>query len=179
MTQYKTGIGDSARRPQPRRLPLVDSWPAVTAALLAFAFAAVSFYWAAGGSAGLDTLGGRIEELARARDPALVTATWVTGLAKVACGVLALALVRPWRARLGGRLLQLTAWIGAAALIGYGLLQVGSLLLVALGLLEPAEPVEPAVLRWRLLLWEPWFLIIGLLLAQAARTHRRRLPRPE
>ena len=42
-------------------------WPARAAAGLAFASAAVSCYWTAGGAFLLDTVGGAIEELARER----------------------------------------------------------------------------------------------------------------
>jgi hypothetical protein len=51
-----------------------------------------SFYWALGGTAGLDTVGGAIEELARTRDPAGVALGLGAGLLKVAGGLLALAL---------------------------------------------------------------------------------------
>ncbi len=141
---------------------------------MAFAFAAVSIYWGLGGTAGVDTLGGRIEELAVARDPVIVTLVWVTGLLKVAGGVLALALVRPWGNRLPRRWLVRGAWAGAVLLTVYGLVQVTSVALVALGVLTPSEPVEPLVLWWRLLLWEPWFLVWGVLLGLSAWVGGRR-----
>jgi hypothetical protein len=52
-----------------------------------------SCYWVLGGTTGLHTLGGAIEELARTRDPAGVALGIGAGLLKVAGGLLALALV--------------------------------------------------------------------------------------
>lgn len=131
------------------------AWPAYAAAAAAWSFALVSLYWALGGTAGLDTLGGGIEELARARDPRILGANGVAAALKVLGGVLALALVRPWCLRLPRWLLLTAAWGGASLLILYGALQEAGVALVALGVLDPAEPVDPRVLRWRLLLWEP------------------------
>lgn len=44
-----------------------SSLPAYLAAVLAFASAAVTLFWTLGGTVGLDTVGGHLEELARAR----------------------------------------------------------------------------------------------------------------
>lgn len=144
------------------------SWPGYAAAAVAFAFAAVSFYWGFGGMVGVSTLGGRIEELALARDPMIITMVWVTGVLKVAGGVLALALVQPWGHKLPRWWLLLAAWGGAVLLTVYGLLQMTSVALVAFGVITPTQPVEPTVLWWRLLLWEPWFVAWGLLLGLTA-----------
>lgn len=172
-------VGAAADAARPRHAAPVDggavpapvpsrSWPSYAAAAVAFVFAAVSFYWGAGGRLGLSTLGGSIQEMALARDPVIVTLVWVTGVGKVAGGVLALALVRPWGRRLPRRLLLLAAWSGAALLTTYGVLQVASVAAVALGIITPSQPLPTTVLRWRLLLWEPWFLLWGILLGWAA-----------
>jgi hypothetical protein len=141
--------------------------------VVAFTFAAVSLYWAVGGTAGLSTLGGGIEELARARDPAIVVLIWVSVVLKVVGGVLALALVQPWGRAVPRRLLLLACGGGAAVLVAYGAVQMTAVALVELGALAPSEPVDPSVLRWRLFLWEPWFLVWGLLLGRATWLHTR------
>lgn len=141
---------------------------------MAFAFAAVSFYWGLGGTAGVSTLGGQIEELALARDPSIIALVWVTGVGKVVGGLLALALVRPWGHALPRQWLLHGAWAGAVLLTVYGLVQVVSVALVALGVLTPTQPVEPSVLWWRLLLWEPWFLVWGVLLGLTPWVERKR-----
>lgn len=42
------------------------------------------------------------------------------------------------------------------------------------GFVTPSEAPESSVLVWRLLLWEPWFLLCGVLLGLAARQARTR-----
>lgn len=148
------------------------AWPAYAAAVVAFLFALVSFYWGSGGTALVSTLGGRIERLALARDPLIITIVWVTGVAKLAGAALALALVQRWGRRLPRRTLRATAWVGAGLLTAYGLAQVTAVALVAAGVVTPDVPLDPSVLRWRLLLWEPWFLVWGLLLGLATWTTR-------
>ena len=144
------------------------TWPAYAAAAVALSFALVSLYWAAGGMAGMGTLGGEIEELARARDPGLVAATWVAAVLKVAGAVLALALVRPWGGRVPRRALVFTAWAGAALLTLYGATQTAAVGLLWLGVEENTDRLSAGAVRWRTLLWEPWFLVWGLLLGLAA-----------
>jgi len=145
--------------------------PAYAAAGLAFAYAAVSAYWTAGGTALLDTVGGGLERLARVGGTAGLLLGVVTVLLKVAGGVLALALVRPFGDRVPARLLEWTALAAGAVLTLYGAGQVllGGLALT--GLL--GEPADPRALRWHVLLWDPWFLLWGLLLLLAVRRRRR------
>src|SRR5262245_44723825 len=83
----------------PTSMPLTRSWPAYAAAMLAFTSAAVSLYWTFGGTALLDTLGGTFERLARDRSTATLALGIGVVLVKIAGGLLALALVRPWGAR--------------------------------------------------------------------------------
>lgn len=149
-------------------------WTGFAAAGVAFAFAAVSTYWGLGGRALLDTLGGEIERRARAGDDALLVANAVGAVLKVLGGILALALVQPWGERLPRRPLQALAWAGAAVLTVYGVTQTVTIVLVALDRLELAEPLDTKALRWRMLLWEPWFLVWGLLLGAAAWHFRAR-----
>lgn len=101
-------------------------------------------------------------------DSLLAAANAAAAIVKVLVGVMALALVQPWGLRLPRRPLLVAAWAAAIGLSAYGALQTGAVALLASGVIEPAEPVEARVLRWRLFLWEPWFLLIGLLLAGAA-----------
>ena len=142
-------------------------WVAWGAVVVAFAFAGVSLVWALGSTVGLDTLGGAIERMARAGDPALLAANAVALVLKVMGGVLALALVQPWGRHLPQRPLLVLGWLGAGVLVLYGALQTGSVALVAAGVVELDEPLSERALTWRLFLWEPWFLVWGLLLAGA------------
>jgi hypothetical protein len=120
-----------------------------------------SFYWALGGTAGLDTVGGAIAELGRGRDPAGVGLGIGAGVLKVAGALLALALVRPWGRAIPRRLLGGAAWAASAVLTAYGglLVVVGALVLT--GLVSPAGPVDRTALGWHVLLWDLWFLVWG------------------
>jgi hypothetical protein len=163
MTEQPT-MNEPAASTRPPR----TAWAADAACVLALLSALPSFYWAAGGTIGLATVGGAIEELARARDPAGVALGVGAGVVKVAGAVLALALVRPWGGRVPRRLLGGVAWAASAVLTLYGGLLVAVGALVLAGVIGPAGPVDRTALRWHVFLWDLWFLVWGLLLGVAA-----------
>ena len=158
----------SAHQPAPSTGSRATAWAAYAACALALLYAVPSFYWALGGTAGLDTVGGAIEELGRSRDPAGVALGIGAGVLKVAGALLALALVRPWGRVIPRRLLGGAAWTASVVLTAYGglLVVVGALVLT--GFINPAGPVDRTALRWHVLLWDLWFLVWGLLLGVAA-----------
>jgi hypothetical protein len=148
-------------------------WIAYLAAALGLLFAVPSVYWALGGTWLLDTLGGAIEERARARDGTLIVVTWVTAILKVIGGLLPLAMVQPWGRRFPRKLMRFAAWIAAGGLVLYGAVQTLAVGLVYLEVVPPEEHLEQRALRWRLFLWEPWFLVWGVALGLTAWTHGR------
>jgi len=158
----------SVPQPAPPRRSRATAWAAYAACALAWLYAVPSFYWALGGTAGLDTVGGAIEELGRAHDPAGVALGIGAGVLKVAGGLLALALVRPWGRAIPRRLLLGAAWAASMVLTVYGGLLVAVGALVLTGLISPSGPVDRTALRWHVLLWDLWFLVWGLLLGVAA-----------
>ncbi|WP_255167059.1 DUF3995 domain-containing protein [Natrononativus amylolyticus] len=135
-------------------------------------FAAMSFYWAAGGTVGLATLGSGVEEQAAAREPWFVGLVWLTGVLKLVPVALLAALVSP-REILPRRLVLAGVW-----LIGLGLLAYGGLHMVLHGLVLSGAYVPGAVDRpalvWRVLFWNPWWLLGGALYCGAAWRFRRR-----
>jgi Protein of unknown function (DUF3995) len=144
--------------------------PAVVAAVLAFASAAVTAFWLLGGTLGLDTVGGEIEEQARERSGAAVALLAVTLLAKLAAGWLALALTdsRMWAKRPVIRL----GLVGGVGLALYGgVLVIGGALALA-GVGDSSGRDEYA-LRWHVFFWDPWFFAWGVALALAALRARR------
>lgn len=154
------------------------AWAAYAACALALLYAVPNFYWALGGTAGLDAVGGAIEELARTRDPVGVALGIGAGVLKVAGALLALALVRPWGRAVPRRLLLGAAWAASLVLTAYGGLLVAVGALVLTGIVSPSGPVDRSALRWHVLLWDLWFLVWGLVLGVAAwqygRASRRR-----
>jgi hypothetical protein len=130
---------------QPRRDPMAApaGGPARALVLAAYAacvvaalYALVSFYWALGGTARIDTLGGKLEELARDGDPVVLWLAGAAGVLKVAGAVLALALVRPWGRLVPRRLLLVAAWAGSVVLVVYGGLYVVAGALVLAGVVD-------------------------------------------
>ena len=144
--------------------------PAVAAAVLAFASAAVTGFWLLGGTLALDTVGGEIEEQARERSAAALAILAITLVAKLAAGALALALADS-RTR-GKRSLINLGLVGGVGLALYGgvLVIVGALALAGVG--DSAGRDEYA-LRWHVFFWDLWFLLWGVALALAAVRARR------
>jgi hypothetical protein len=151
-----------------RRRGTDSNWAAYGAAVLAVVYAVVSFYWAAGGTAGIGTLGGRLEELGRQGDPGVRWLAGVAGVLKVLGAVVALALVRPWGRVVPRWLLSGAAWAGAVVLVGYGALNVVVGGLVLGGVVEAPGAADRGALWWHVLVWDLWFLVWGVLLGVAA-----------
>lgn len=142
------------------------AWTGYAAFVVGLLYALVSAYWAMGGVAWLDTLGGSLEDAARARDPLLITVVWVTAAIKLVAAVLGLALVRPWGRLVPRWMLLTTCWTATAVLVLYGGYLVVGQLLVVLDLLQ-VEISDEKAFYGHLLVWDPWFLVWGLLLGAA------------
>jgi hypothetical protein len=141
-------------------------WAAYGAAAAAFGYAVVSLYWAVGGTAGLSTVGGIAEQMARSGGVAAAALIAVIVLLKTLGGLLALALAMKWGQRVPGRALWLLALAWSALLILYGAAEVTGEALAETGAIRPGA-ADWTALRWHLALWDPWFLVWGLLLAAA------------
>jgi Protein of unknown function (DUF3995) len=145
----------------------VRTGTAYAAAIVAFAYALMSLYWALGGHALVSTIGGYVEQFARRGGVLPVLVALAATLAKVAGGLLALALVRPWGRAVPRRWL-LTGSAGASVLlVGYGGVNVLLGALVLSGVIHPAGSVDRMALRWHVAVWDLWFLVWGILLALA------------
>jgi hypothetical protein len=161
-------------RPTTRRR---RTWAAYAAAWWAGVFAAVSLYWALGGMIGLDTVGGQIEELARKGEGGVLA--WGATVLKAAGVVFALALAQRWGRVFPRGLMLFAGWAGTAVLIGYAGMTVGTELLVVLGAIEPPAGIDWYAFYWHLAVWDPYFLVWGVLLGVAVRHYQvdTRVPR--
>lgn len=148
-------------------------WPALAAAGWAFIFAAMSFYWAAGGTLGSATIGEPIAGPALRREPSMVAALWITGGLKALAGIFALALVRPWGRRFSRRLLFGLAVGGSGSLLLYSIALLVQHGLMATGTIERAASLSASELRWHLFFWDPFWLLGGILFAAAAYEYGR------
>jgi len=153
----------------------VSSRRAVALALLAAALgvghALVSAYWALGGTALLDTIGGSLEAWGRERDPALVAGLWVIVAVKLVVALAAPVLAGVGASRLPawtrGRVPRRLGGVAAAVLVAYGGLLTLVGLLVQAGVIEAADDADDRALAWHAYLWDPWFLLWGLAVAGA------------
>lgn len=142
----------SARREREAR----RAWPAYAAAAWAFAFAAVSAYWALGGTAGVETVAAEISRVPLANNRAFVGAT---AALKALAGLLALALVRPWGERLPRQLLLAAAWLAGALLTLYGVANLIDHGRMVAGLRAIPPVLGERAARWHLLFWDPVWLL--------------------
>jgi hypothetical protein len=153
--------------PQPRQGERMTARRAAWLALLVgSAYAIVSAYWAAGGTGLLDTVGGSFERAGVYPGPLVVAGLWLVVAVKLAAALLPLAaLTTPARSRgIRGVL-----WLQTCLLIGYGFALTAAGLLVQSGLVPPAPGADQRALAWHTYLWDPWFLMWGLLCLVAMR----------
>lgn len=129
------------------------------------AYALISVSWGLGSTWALSTVGGALEREGRAGNPTLAVIVWISVLLKLAAAGLGPAVTgRPSPPR---RLLVVAAWTAAVVLTLYGgVLTLGGLLVQA-DVLHASQAANHRALFWHTYLWDPWFLIWGLLLATA------------
>jgi len=144
-------------------------WFARSALAVGLLYAAVSIYWGLGGTRLADTIGGSLESGARSGDIAVVLALWGAVVLKLVASVLPLLALRREREREPGhsRALWRLAWAQAAILTVYGLALTAVGLLVQADIIHRSRDADVRALAWHAFLWDPWFLIWGLLVAAA------------
>ena len=134
------------------------------------AYAAVSVYWALGGTWLLDTVGGTLEQQGRTGSPGIILAVWAAAVLKVIGAIMPLAAVgvTSGQATIAGRRqVRVLAWLQAAILTIYDLVLTVAGLLVQSGAIAPAASADHRTLAWHAYLWDPWFLLWGALVAAA------------
>ena len=142
-------------------------WAGYAAFAWGLIFAAISFYWGAGGTIGVDTVWGSLR-MSSAQESVLIVFVWVTGLLKVLGALLGLVLVTRWGMRLPPRPLAVLGWAAAGLLTLYGGANVLAEALTASGIVKPTQPVDWKPLLWHLYVWDLSFLIWGILFGLAA-----------
>lgn len=142
-------------------------WAARAACGWALLFAALSFFWAAGGRTGLHPL-----EL----EVAPGNIGWIiinlgAGTIKVIIGLIALALVQSWGLSFPRKLLRACAWALGIGMVVYGGAGLISDVLHVTGLIN--DPAQGKWFFWYLVLWDPWWVLGGALFLIVTRlTHR-------
>src|SRR5436305_9314831 len=146
-------------------------WVAYAACGWALLFAALSFFWAAGGRTGLHPL-----ELEAAPDNAMwIVINLVAGIIKVVIGLIALALIQDWGRIIPRKLLRGCAWALGVGMLLYGGLGLVSDVLHVTGIIGDAA--NGKWFFWYLVLRDPWWVLGGVLYVTAA-WFARRVPLP-
>jgi Protein of unknown function (DUF3995) len=152
------------------------AWPAWTALVVGLAYAGISIYWGLGGTWLLDTVGGPLAAGGRAGSAGVMTGVWGAAGLKVIAAVL--PVLAAGRAAASGpvpgqRPLRLLARAEAVILALYGLVLTAVGLLVQSGLIRAGADADHRALAWHAYLWDPWFLVWGLLVTAALLRGRR------
>ncbi|MDQ6727577.1 MAG: DUF3995 domain-containing protein [Actinomycetota bacterium] len=149
-------------------------WAARAAGIVGGAYAAVSVYWGLGGTRLLDTVGGSLEAQGRAGGTAVIIALWLAVVLKIVASVLPLVALRRSGPDRRSRAVRAAAWVEAGVLVTYGLVLTGAGLLVQVGAIPTSASADRRALAWHAYLWDPWFLVWGLLVVAALVDGRRR-----
>ncbi len=173
-------VGQAARAGHNRP----GSAAALAACAVGLAYAGISAYWASGGTWLLSTVGA---SLARPGGPGpvavAVVGVWAAVVAKVLAALVPLVVVRAMFEGGWARRASVLAWIETIVLVVYGFTWSATEILIEIFSSPPAS--ERRAYAWHAYLWDPWFLLWGLLAATAllrrrtgarTRSHRPREP---
>lgn len=140
----------------------------------ALVFTLMSFYWAAGGRLGLETLGEGFATSGFTSNPTLIAMTWITGILKLVAGVAALSLVQRWGERFPLRLRLFGVWLAGILFVLYAVGNAVQHILMLTGGMSIARTLGNAeAVRWHMFFWDPFWLVGGLLFIAAAYYARR------
>ncbi len=147
--------------------------------MVGLSYAAVSAYWAAGGTRLLNTVGGVFERAGPSQAIGLALLIWLVVMVKVVAAALPLAAVTGSGPLATRGLTHTLAWLEGAILTGYGLVLTVVGLLVEAQIIRAGTHADHLALLWHAYLWDPWFLLWGLLVLGAMfRSHGARNVKP-
>ena len=135
----------------------------VGAAVAGVAHALPSLYWALGGTALVSTLGGWAADWQREAPMQVMVLLLLIFLLKLVGAFLPLANERGLLP--APRLWRGLSWAGAGVLVAYGAVNVVAALATLAGVVEPEPTMDTSALVGHAFLWDPLFLLWGLLLA--------------
>lgn len=148
---------------------MVGAWAGYAAAAWAFAFAVPSFYWGFGGHFLAETVSGQLASESWADQRGLQAVVLFTGVLKVVGGLFALSLTRLSWPDARWRLVSRGGYVVSVLLVLYGAVNVIGEILSETGVVKASGTVDWHALHWHLFLWDPYFVVWGVLLCLAIR----------
>lgn len=136
-------------------------WAATAALVVGLTYAAISAYWGFGGRWLLATVGTSLDT--DRQSVPMILAVCAALVLKVVGVLIPLQACRPARRSKWHRRLRKLAWAEGAALMIYGFVLTSVGLLVQAGVIHPGRTADRRALAWHAYLWDPWFLVWGLL----------------
>jgi hypothetical protein len=127
-------------------------------------------YWAAGGTWLLTTVGSTLGHQGGADGLGIIVVVWAAAVLKFIGAVVPLAAAgaTSWQAAVARRRqLRVLAWAEAGILTIYGLVLAGTGWLEQSGVIASAASADHRALAWHAYLWDPWFLLWGVLVTAA------------
>lgn len=149
---------------------------AQTGLFVGLLYVTISVYWGLGGTALLNTVSGSLERMARAGNLGVVLALGGAIVLKALAAVLPLLTVYRRSGPQAQRTVRTLAWIAAAILVVYGLVLTTVGLLVQANVIRASATADHRALAWHAYLWDPWFLVWGMLIAAALLRSRHSSP---
>lgn len=142
-------------------MKLHRQWSIYAGIVWSVLFAAMSFYWAAGGMLGVESLGGEIYRQAIERESSFILLVWVTGVVKLGGALLLLLLLKkPIHMKIR-KVISRLCMIAGALMILYGLANITTISLAGLQVLH--FDLSAYAMTWRLIFWEPFWMAGGIL----------------
>lgn len=123
-------------------------------------FAGMSFYWAMGGLFGVRSLGGSIYEISLDPPRSFVAIVWLAGAMKLFGLTLLLALLAQWEKPAITIMLYYATKMAGSLLFLYGVLNFITVALSGLHILNFG--LDSYATFWRLVFWEPFWMIGGV-----------------
>ncbi len=144
-------------------------WAGRAGCAWALAYVPIHVYWALTGSTW------PVGDLPESIAGSWRQTNWAASVVITGAAVLSLALVQPWGRRLPRWMLLGVAWLGAVFALLHTAGQTTQIVLNMTGVTDGAVTTFD---RWNLFVFEPWFMVMGILLAVAAVQFARRAEGP-
>lgn len=183
------GVGDRRRQPElaiqvreecqtsPGRHALRWNWAASAAAAWALLFAlqslAAAILVTSGSAFAADTFAADFARLARERNVGFIAVLWAAVVAKTLLGMLALAPTRSWARRVPRRPLTIATSATGALVLLYGVANLIQTVLMKTGVAAVPDSLGAKALSWHLWLWDPYWILGGVLFLIAAHAGSR------